>query len=58
MYCHWVGGGVPPPPTGCSTVRTRRDVTALPCMSVALSRMIDPSQLRFGKGGFTQVVAP
>src|SRR6267143_4603117 len=34
----------PPPPTGCWTASTRRDVPALFFMSVAFNRTIDPSQ--------------
>src|SRR5256714_7294333 len=58
MYCQGVDEELPPPPTGCSTVKTSREFAALPFISVAFNRMMDPSQLRFGNGGFTQTLEP
>src|SRR6266705_7227487 len=62
MYCHSALGivvpGPPPPLVGAMTSNTRRVVVAWPFRSVALSRMMDPAQVRAGYGELVQAFPP
>src|SRR5207249_1420333 len=52
-------GPPPPPPVGPGiTLRISRDWVVWPFLSVALNRMIELSQLRFGYGDFMHVSPP